>query len=404
MIELLLYCFSMEIIICISEILFWLSIFMILYTYLIYPLLLWFISHISKGYFPASHRFEDLTFVSIIIPAYNEEGVIGQKIESILSNNFPRGKYEILIGSDASTDNTDSIIKEYSIKYPFVKLTRYPTRQGKPNIINDLVKRANSEIVILTDANVFFTKNTIFELSKYFKDKEIGLVDANMVNTGMRKSGISFQENTYITHEVKLKNREGLIWGMMMGPFGGCFAISKKCYSQIPMNFLVDDFYLNMKVLEKGYKAINNLNAVVHENVSHDPREEFRRKVRISSGNFQNLSYFKSLLFSKIRGLSFCFISHKVIRWFVPFFILLAFITNLVIINKHWIYLIGLSLQLAIYIIPIIDVLLRKIKIDIVILRFVTHFINMNLALFTGFIKYAKGIKTNVWEPTTRNQ
>jgi hypothetical protein len=95
------------------------------------------------------------------------------------------------------------------------------------------------------------------------------------------------RKKAYISREVLIKQHESILWGTMMGPFGGCFAIRSELYEPVPKNFLVDDFYINMKVLEKGYQCINNLNALVFEDISNNLSDEFKRKVRISTGNFQ---------------------------------------------------------------------------------------------------------------------
>ena len=166
----------------------------------------------------------------------------------------------------------------------------------------------------MTDANVLFDKQTIFELVKHFKNSTIGLVDSKMQNIGIKKDGISFQEKTYISSEVSVKQRESLLWGAMMGPFGGCFAFRKNLWGEIPSHFLVDDFYLNMLILEKGFKSINEPKALVFEDVSNNLKDEFNRKIRISTGNFQNLFHFKHLLFD-FSWVAFVFFSHKVLRW-----------------------------------------------------------------------------------------
>jgi len=335
--------------------------------------------------------------------AFNEQEVIKDKIDSIFKTSYPLDKIEVLVGSDASTDETDKILNHLSSEYKNLQFFSFQKRQGKPNIINQLSEKARGEILILTDANVFFEKTTIINLVKPFTNKEIGLVDARMISKGLKKEGISKPEKFYISHEVNIKSKESILWGTMMGPFGGCFAVKSELFSKVPDKFLVDDFYINMKVLEKGKKAVNNIEAVVYEDVSNNLKEEFKRKVRIATGNFQNLKEFKHLLSLKTKSIAFCFLSHKVLRWFGPFFLLAAFLFNLILI-KNTFYLYLLYLQCVVIILPFIDFLLRKIEIHIIILRFITHFYSMNIALFIGFFKYLKGVKTNVWQPTKRNQ
>jgi cellulose synthase/poly-beta-1,6-N-acetylglucosamine synthase-like glycosyltransferase len=172
----------------------------------------------------------------------------------------------------------------------------------------------------------------------------------------------------------------------------------------VPDNFLVDDFYINMAVLKQGMRCISNVEARVYEDVSNELGEEFRRKKRISAGNFQNLAEYRSLLFSRLPGVGFCFFSHKVIRWIVPFLVLITLSLSMYLSRHYSVYLVLALLQLTVLIIPLLDHFLRKIKIHSIPLRFISHFILMNLALLAGFFKYAGGIKSNVWQPTRRNQ
>ena len=270
-------------------------------------------------------------------------------------------------------------------------------------MINSLIERAKYDLVLLTDANVMFDKQSIFELVKHFKNEEIGLVDSKMINIGIKKDGISLQEKTYISTEVSSKNAESLLWGTMMGPFGGCFALRKKLWEKIPSHFLVDDFFINMLVLQKGFKSINEPNAIVFEDVSNDLSDEFRRKIRISSGNFQNLFHYKHLLFD-FSWIAFSFFSHKVLRWLTPFFILSIISILPFIIENHSFYFYFLIGIIFCFSLVSIDFLLKSLKVNIKLLRFLTHFTLMNVALFIGFLNYIKGVKSSIWEPTRRNQ
>ncbi len=400
------------------QIVFWVSVFLILYTYIIFPFLL-FLNKKQKNRFDNLYTINDnLPKISILISIYNEELVISEKIESIIKSDYPVDKIEIIIGSDCSDDRSNEIVEQYCEKYNFIHFKKFDKRQGKPSVINQIQKNSTGEILILTDANVIFDKRTIYELVKYFKDDSIGLVDSQMINKGIVSNGISVQESSYISREVKIKSKESQIWGTMMGPFGGCYAIRKNLYAEVPKNFLVDDFYINMKIFEQGYKAINCVNAVVYEDVSNNLKDEFRRKKRIATGNFQNLNTFKHLLWAGIGiksnkisylkkyslfGLSFSFFSHKVVRWLVPFFMILILISGAFLLNLKF-YLFSYLSYLALLFLPIIDYFLKKIKVHLSLLRFTTHFLSMNLALLLGFIKFITGVKSGVWNPTKRNQ
>ncbi|MEO6691169.1 MAG: glycosyl transferase family 2, partial [Saprospiraceae bacterium] len=172
----------------------------------------------------------------------------------------------------------------------------------------------------------------------------------------------------------------------------------------IPETILVDDFYLSMKVLDKGAHCISDLEAIAHEALPGKLTEEFRRKSRISSGNFQNLKIFGNILISKPIIRAFCFFSHKVLRWISPILILLAFLSSAILTLFHAGLATGILsfLCLIFLIIPMVDYPLDKAGIQVGIIRNISYFAWMNLALLIGFIKYWKGIKTSIWQPTGR--
>ncbi len=386
------------------EIIFWVSVFTILHSYVIYPLIISILARCNQENAEVFDAADNLPFVSIIMAVYNEDKVISEKLRNIFNTSYPEEKIELLVGSDGSTDKTNEKLRVYSNEDGALRFFPFDERRGKPAVINHLRDEARGEILILTDAQVMFSVDTIFELLKHFRNKQIGLVGANIQNTRLDKSGISYQEWSFMSREIKLKYYEGKIWGTMIGAYGACYAIRNEYFSHVPAGYSVDDFYITMKVLERKKRTILEMKSVCLENVPNRLSEEFRRKIRISAGNFQNLRTFYRLLWPLNTGLSFSFLSHKVLRWMGPFILLSLIISNIVLSATSQLYWILLLIQGLLLIIPIIDFLLRKIGIHIVILRFITHFYSMNLALLAGFLKFVKGRETNVWQPTKRTE
>lgn len=383
---------------------FWVSVALVLHSYVFFPLLL---QMLAKSRKPNQLVFSDedeLPEVAVLLAAFNEEAVIAEKIRTTFQTTYPRHKIRLYIGSDSSTDATDSVIQERSREFPEISFTRFNARTGKIQIINELAAKAQAEVLVLTDANVFFDEHTLFHLVKHFRNPEIGLVGGNILNERVKAEGISVQEKAYLQRENLMKYQEGIIWGTMIGAFGGCYAVRRENFVSTPANFIVDDFYLSLKVLEQEKKAINELEAVCYEDVSNQLTEEFRRKVRISTGNFQNLRTFRHLLNPSRGGLAFSFLSHKVLRWYTPFLLLLVFFTNFALLSEGWLYRLTFAGQLLLPATILLDWLLKKINIHFRVLRFITHFYSMNLALFLGWFRYMKGVQTSVWVPTKRNQ
>ena len=375
------------------------SSFLILHTYVFYPLFMILIYRNSNHNQLLFYSDHELPSIAILIAAHNEEKVIEKKILSVFNTNYPSSKLKVFIGSDASTDRTDEIISNLTNTYSNIEFIKFKGRVGKISIINHLQSLCDESVLILSDANVIFKQNTIFELVKYFKDSNVGLVSANIIKESSNNDGISYQEKKYLNFENKIKASESYAFNFIMGAEGGCYAIRNNLFSKVPSNFIVDDFFITMQVLErKNYALLNNL-AICIEDVTTDISSEYRRKVRISSGNFQNLFFFKHLLFD-FSSICFAFWSHKVLRWLTPFFIFICLFSSVFLIPYHKFFIWISCIQLVLLLFPLFNYFF---KFNNVFLKFIAHFYLMNFALFEGFIKFIKGIKSSIWEPINRN-
>ncbi len=383
----------------IAIIIFWVSVAAIFHTYVLYPFLL----GSSKKELQRGDASDFYPPVDILIAAYNEESVIEQKINSIIDSDYPLDKLRIKVGSDGSDDRTEAIMTAMSHPQVAIQVQAYP-RSGKTSIVNRLVADAKADILILTDANVMFCPETIPALVQPFIDEEIGLVGADIRSKESRVDGIAQQETEYLQRENRMKYKEGALWGTMMGAFGGCYALRRSLFKPVPEHFLVDDFHVTMSVLQQGHNAILEPKAVCMEDVSSKLSEEFRRKVRMSTGNFQNLRAFASLLLSPRKGLSYAFISHKVFRWLTPLFILAALITSFLLMSESRIYYWAAYCIMIALLSPLIDMTLKSLKIQSKYLRFVTYFVSMNFALLVGMFRSFGKIERATWQPTERNQ
>jgi cellulose synthase/poly-beta-1,6-N-acetylglucosamine synthase-like glycosyltransferase len=372
----------------------------ILHTYLFYPLVLLLFTRKRNIYGNIYSRNEELPSVAIIMAAYNEEKVIHEKIRSVFETDYPLSRITFYIGSDASTDRTDEIIKEWMKKKAELKLVGFEGRTGKSGIVNELVKRSSAEILILTDANVIFKKDTIFNLVRHFKDPAKAQVCANVIKISDLNEGIAGQEKSYIAIENRIKYAESLRWKIVMGAEGACYSIRRENFSPVPAKFFMDDFYITMNVIEQGREIVFDEQAICYEDVPTQSAEEFKRKVRISIGNFQNLSRYKKLLFPFWKGRAFAFWSHKVLRWLTPFFLVIAFLCSLALSFCCNIFIWMTALQAMGFLLPMLD---KTLKLPFKALRYLSHFYLMNLALLKGFLIFVKGVESNVWQPTKRN-
>lgn len=381
-------------------ILFFGSVFFILHTYLFYPVIMILCFKKQKKHVSEYSKNENLPSVTLLIAAFNEESIIYQKLKSVTNTNYPLEKIQIIVGSDASTDATNTIVTNFKSEFKNIELVNFEGRTGKINIINQLQTLVKTEIIILNDANVLFQPDTLFELVKYFKDDKVGLIAANIVKQSPFTEGIVAQEVAYIDLENKIKLAESNIWQAIMGAEGGCFAMHASNFKPVPRNFIVDDFFLTLEVIRQKKYTLFNPKAICNEDVFDDKKAEYRRKVRISTGNFQNLNYFKSILLPFWTGVGFAFLSHKVLRWFTPFFLFICAISSLFLVFYSKVFIWLFICQIIYISLPLID---KIIPIKLKPLNFVSHFYLMNFALLKGFLNYVKGVKSNVWQPVKRN-
>ena len=381
------------------NIIFWFFIFLISYTYIIYPFILKLLAR-NKEWKYTSRDFTPP--VSILIPIHNEEHVISSKIESIIKNGYPLEKLEIIIFSDASTDGSKEIVNELIHIHPFIKFYEHPIRMGKSFVVNQMVKLATYDIILLTDANIILSKDAIKNNVRNYSYPKVASVASLIKNTfNNQQNNSAYQEKEYVSYENQIKYLEGLIWGCTISPFGACFSFRKEYFKPIPNHFLVDDFFITSNILQQKQVCILDQDSICIEKLSGSIAVERKRRRRISAGNFQNFSYFfKSLNPFKIHG--FCFWSHKGLRWLTPFFLIILIVLNIVLLNTSLLYQIIFALQCAFYCIPLTGVSFKQINWLNKLLRFANYFIVMNISLLVGFYDYCKGIKVGYWEITHR--
>ncbi len=385
--------------------------FLLIYTYFLYPLFLLIIKSVSSRQDKAGAESKKLPLISCIISVYNEELIISQKLQSILDSDYPKELLHIFIGSDGSTDESNNIIQLFRDEYNCVHIYIYESRNGKSTIIDHLTREAlrmhspsENHILVYTDANVLFEKDTLRQLANSFSDKQVAVVDSRIIQKGIRKDGISQSEKDYMSLEIQLKYIEGQLWGMSMGAFGGCYGLRSTYAIHLPKEIIVDDFYISMHAMLSGGKCITNLDAKCYENIPNQFEEEFKRKQRISSGNFLNLSLFTKLNLKWRPGLYFVFISHKVLRWFGPVLIIVQILSSMILAFMSFPFFTFISYLnfVSIVILPITDIILRRLDIHLRVLRGWRYFITMNIALFCGLILYLKGLNQSTWEPPKR--
>jgi cellulose synthase/poly-beta-1,6-N-acetylglucosamine synthase-like glycosyltransferase len=375
------------------KIVFWTSLAIVAYSYLLYPALLALFAWLFGR--PVKSGGGGLPSIGVLVPAYNEEKVIARKIENILSMDYPPEKISVWVGSDCSDDRTDEIVK--SMAGPRVHFWRSQKRGGKTGIVNGLAPQIQSEIILLTDANTVHRQNCFREMAKHFVDPAVGGVAGHIEHK--TAEGSENAEMVYRSFESHQKVMEGRLHSTISA-FGGSYAIRKSLFQPIPENaYSNDDVLIPMNIIRQGYRIIYEMDAVSEEDMTDKVSSEFQRRVRIGAGHFQSFFWLLDF-FNPARGWPwFCYVSHKVTRWFSPFFILFCFFSCLLmaVLSDSPIYKFLLS---CVIIFSISGMTYHQIPLRIN--RHIFYFFAMNLALLLGSFRFAGGIRSAVWKRTER--
>ncbi len=355
---------------------------LLIHTYVVYPLSLpvlrYFFGLRKRRGRPANPK------VSVVIAAYNEEKVIEEKIHNCFELEFPRDRLEILVGSDGSTDRTESIVAKYA---PNVKLFAFSQRSGKAGVLNQLVPRAQGEIVVFCDANTMLLKNALQKLLAPFENPEVGCVCGHLILNDAGHSSLGIGESMYWNLESEIKKLEGRL-GIVIGANGGIYAIRKELFEPIPIDRKVmDDFFVTTRVLQAGKAAVYEPQAIGSEETSLDAYGEFHRKVRISQANFNQLPRYAGLL-NPLRPLvAYGFFSHKLLRWLAPLVMLFLLVSNVALVATGPVYAGLLAAQGLFYGAAALGFLASRGANKHKALLIPFYFVSMNAALLLGFFK-----------------
>jgi cellulose synthase/poly-beta-1,6-N-acetylglucosamine synthase-like glycosyltransferase len=376
----------------------WLCVAGILYTYALYPVLIWLLARtVGSHTTPPDLAEESLPSVSLLIAAYNEERHIAARLENALRLDYPGSKLEIVIASDGSSDSTNRIVRGYRDRG--VRLLAYSVRRGKAAVLNAAMRELRGDIVVLSDANTDTDPSAIRKLVRWFALPAVGVVSGRLVlvdgATGTNVDGV------YWKYETFLKRCESRL-GALLGANGGIYAIRRALYAGIRESTLIDDFVIPLTMrLRSGCAIVYETDAVAYEETPPQISSEFTRRSRIGAGGFQSVPVLWRLLSPSNGWIAFTFASHKIARWVCPFFLVGAFVTNLLLV-VHPLYAGFFATQAAIYTIAAMGMRSTGQTSAAKCVRLATLFTGMNLALLVGFWRWATTEPQGAWTRTAR--
>lgn len=376
-----------------TEWLFWISIFIVFYTYLGYGMLLYIlvkIKELIKKPVPKELP-TPLPDVTLFIAAFNEEDIVHKKMENCRALSYPANKLKIMWVTDGTTDRTNQLLAEYKD----VKILFHPARKGKTAALNRGMQYVNTPIVVFTDANTMLNKEAIREIVRQFSDPKVGCVAGEKRVEIHTAQGATAGEGIYWKYESALKRLDDRLYSAV-GAAGELFAIRSELFQEMPSDTLLDDFILSLRIAQQGYKIAYCKEAYATETASLNMKEEEKRKVRITAGGLQSIWRLRSLFnISRYPVLSFQYISHRVLRWTVtPFALFLLYPLNIVLAwSGSSIYIIFLLLQTLFYILAFIGYKMeqKNIRNKLLFVPYYFSFMNINVLKGIHYLSVNKG-------------
>ncbi|MDP2561333.1 glycosyltransferase family 2 protein [Psychrobium sp. 1_MG-2023] len=333
---------------------------LIIYHHVGYPLLLKRLSsmfesqqHVSETISVTSSCFnqmlqQDSLSITIVIPAYNEEAFIADKIRNLAILDYPMEKLSIIIVCDGCTDQTAAEARaasqEPACTHLPITIEEYQVNRGKVAVLNQVMTEVTADIVAFSDVSALISMDALQQASQYFKDANVGLITGHYLLAHPGSTG----EQRYWQYQSNLKQQEGAL-NSVIGAHGAFYLIRRELFLPMPTNTINDDFVIAMAVVEQGYRAIyaSSINAVELECASKEL--DLGRRRRIAAGNLQQLIRFRGLLSPKYRAVAFMFGSGKALRVLMPLLLIGAWLGSGLLATSHWFFLMAAIGQSALY-------------------------------------------------------
>jgi len=376
------------------EIIFWVSVAVITYAYVGYPLALGVVSLLRTRRVEKADVCPSVTF---IITAYNEEKRIAEKLENTLKLVYPRSKLEILVASDCSSDNTDEIVKSYEERG--IQLVRASVRKGKEAAQKLAVAVAKGEIFVFSDVATILPEHAVSNIVKNFHDSTVGCVSSadRFVDQDGRVSG----EGAYVRYEMFLRSLETRV-NSLVGLSGSFFAARREV-CQDWNEGLQSDFNTLLNSIVQGLRGVSDPDSEGFYKNLTDEKKEYERKVRTILRGISVVSCRREMLNPFRYGLfAWQLFSHKVCRWLVPFALLCALISALSLAKYSGVYLVFFGLQACFYAMAVIGLVFAMSKPSF--MKLSLYFVLANIAIMHAWIRFgfARGKRVVAWESSKR--
>jgi len=379
------------------EFLFWLALLGAIFSYFLYPPIVWALPVRRRGAQLEGVSSDELPVLTLIVTVHNEIERIGAKLADLANQDYPHDRLEVIVASDASSDGTDEQVQAWASRG--VRLLRVEERRGKEYAQSRAIAAAEGEILVFSDVGTRMPADSLRNLVAHFADPQVGAVSSEDRFVG--RDGALVGEGLYVRYEMGLRRLESQRGGLV-GLSGSFFAARRRvCENwddQSPSDFMVA---LNCAAL--GQVAVTAPDVLGHYTDLRDARGEYRRKMRTVLRGMTGLARHPRALDPRVSGGLFAFQlwGHKLMRWLVPWFLVLLLVSSLMLAPQGGIPAVVLGLQLLLYATVAIGTCSQRLR-DAGYIRIPYFFFQVNLAISHATLLYIAGKRMTVWQPSQR--
>ncbi|NOJ18184.1 glycosyltransferase family 2 protein [Vibrio jasicida] len=382
-----------------------LSALLIIYHHVGYPLVLnWLSAHRrtskvsskrGEGNYKASKSDGTLPSITVIVPAYNEEQWIAEKIRNLASLDYPRNKLTVVIACDGCSDNTADIaqdtIQEAICADTLFIIHDHRINRGKVALLNAEMENVISDITALSDVSALVSCDSLLLASQHYQNENVGVVNATYQIMTTQNQG----EAAYWHYQSQVKYKESLI-GSTIGSHGAFYTFRTKLFTPLEPEIINDDFILPMRIVLQGYDSVYEPKMLAIELEESSDSSDFQRRLRISAGNMQQFLKLKKLLLPRYRGTAFAFLSGKVLRLATPYLMILCLVSSL-LLDHYPAFQILMFGQLAVYLVALITYFVPVFNI-FKPFKLISYMVVGHIANFAGGLRYLLGMENGRWK------
>lgn len=369
---------------------------LIVYAYVGYPALLWLVTRLLPRRDPSVQTVvsdDDLPAVSVMLPAHNEENVVGERLDNLLGLDYPRDRLEVIVGSDGSTDRTLEVVRARTDAR--VRIVEGRARRGKTALLNEMVAVSTGKVIAYTDANCIWDRQALRHLVAPLVATDVGCVIGELCYVNLDQPTVESGEGLYWRFENAIKEMESRLQGTLVAN-GSIYALRRELFRPLPAE-ISDDSVNPLLVLRQGLRVVFERRAVACEKAAAHLGEEFRRKARMVTRQLGSHQFVRGFLWPLHPLLAFRLASHKLLRWLVPILVTACLVVAMSQAHRPVYQIVLVTAALGVTLALAGSILLRR-GVDLPRLwRLWVYLWMVNLAAAKGLWDFVVGRRRAVW-------